>query len=91
MGAWGLEGPGFCAAEEGCSGEAGDAGPIGHVEAGAGVGLRGVGGGVMKFERLDDLTAGGFLFGARGARPVDEKTLSTNSAADITYGIGDFT
>ena len=85
-----LKGPALCAAEQGCGGEVWQTGPVGHVEAGARVDLIAGGGVVMLGESVDDLTAGCFLFGPRGAGPVEQKTLAADLAADVADVVGDF-
>jgi hypothetical protein len=47
-------------------------------------------GGVLLLEGLRDLPPRQFLLCPRGARPVHQESLSTNLAAHIAYGIGDF-
>jgi hypothetical protein len=60
-------------AQKRCRREAGDAVPLGDVEAGAGMNLVGRGRIVVFGESLDHLAAGGLALALRGARPVDER------------------
>jgi len=83
-----LQGPVFSSAEECSTGVTGAACPLGDVEAGFGVGVLSLGGAVVEFEGLEYLASCRLLLGPRGAGPVNEKSLSTDFAANITHGIG---
>ena len=52
--------------------------------------MLGLRGGMLVGKGLDDVASGKLLLGARGARPVDEETLTTNFAANVGHSVGEF-